>query len=73
MKLKFSKAIILLLIFSLIAIQAEALDYPHTTINEIGCNSCHFVYGDGPSLLKDVEGIRMGIDDTLNNIKNSQY
>ncbi|MBI5409453.1 MAG: hypothetical protein HZA14_08815 [Nitrospirae bacterium] len=36
---------------SLIAIGANALDYPHYGINNIGCDSCHFIYGTEPSLL----------------------
>ncbi len=45
------KAIILAIVISLIAVQAGALDYPHFGINNIDCDSCHFVYGTQPSLL----------------------
>jgi hypothetical protein len=43
--------VVFFIVSSLIAIQAEALDYPHHDINNIGCDSCHFVYGTEPSLL----------------------
>ncbi|MBI5408469.1 MAG: hypothetical protein HZA14_03790, partial [Nitrospirae bacterium] len=35
----------------LIATNANSLDYPHNGINNIGCDSCHFIYGGEPSLL----------------------
>jgi hypothetical protein len=44
-------ALIFALVLSLIAIRAETLDYPHNGVNNIGCDSCHFVYGTEPSLL----------------------
>jgi nitrate/TMAO reductase-like tetraheme cytochrome c subunit len=43
-------ALIFALVISLTAIRAETLDYPHTGVNNIGCYSCHFVFGE-PSLL----------------------
>jgi hypothetical protein len=42
---------LVLLLLSFIIINTEALDYPHSEINNISCESCHFVYGDEPSLL----------------------
>ncbi len=35
-----------------IAVRSDALDnYPHNGVNNIGCDSCHFVYADEPSHL----------------------
>jgi len=44
-----------------------AIDYPHNTINDIGCDTCHYIYGSESSLL--VEGLNYGqdIDDTQYN------
>ena len=67
MRRKITTVFILSLIFTLIAIQAETLDYPHTSVNSIGCDSCHFVYGDNSSLLVDVSSYSTGIDDTQYN------
>ncbi len=36
---------------SLITNTSNALDYPHTGVNSIGCNSCHFVFETEPTLL----------------------
>ncbi len=58
---------ILLLILIFIAQPADTLDYPHTSINNIGCNSCHFVYGSGSSLLLDGLSYGQNIDDTQYN------
>ncbi len=64
MKIRFA---VLVLVLSFLALPAYALDYPHTTVNNISCNSCHFVYGAEASLL--VEGLNYGqnIDDTQYN------
>ncbi|OGW12475.1 MAG: hypothetical protein A3G93_15375 [Nitrospinae bacterium RIFCSPLOWO2_12_FULL_45_22] len=64
------KALIPLLVLSLIAILAYALDYPHNAINTIGCNNCHDVHGEGA--LEDLFPSWMpynpqNIDDTLSN------
>ncbi|MBI5664921.1 MAG: hypothetical protein HZC49_07525 [Nitrospirae bacterium] len=40
----------LMLVLSAVSVFA-ATDYPHSGINNIGCDSCHFVYGSQPSLL----------------------
>ena len=40
------KALVMVLVLSLIAIFAYALDYPHNAINTIGCNNCHDVHGE---------------------------
>ncbi len=47
----FHKTLITVLAISLMAISANALDYPHTGVNNIGCNSCHFVFETEPTLL----------------------
>ena len=62
------KAVILAFILSLIAIEADALDYPHNSINNIGCDSCHYIYGTEPTLMLPwlVYGVE-GIDDTQYN------
>ena len=62
------KAVILAFISSLIAIEADALDYPHNGINNIGCDSCHYIYGTEPTLMLPwlVYGVE-GIDDTQYN------
>jgi hypothetical protein len=58
----------LTLVLSLIAIQADTLDYPHTGANNITCDSCHFIYGTEPSLLPPwTSHIPQDIDDTQYN------
>ncbi|MBI5410336.1 MAG: hypothetical protein HZA14_13320 [Nitrospirae bacterium] len=53
------------LIIIISAGRADALDYPHTTLNNIGCDSCHFIYGDEPSLLPPwTSHVPLDIDDT---------
>jgi predicted CxxxxCH...CXXCH cytochrome family protein len=42
---------IVIIIILAIAQQIYGLDFPHYGINNISCDSCHFVYGDEPSLL----------------------
>ncbi len=44
-------AIIITTMLCLATIDANALDYPHSTINNIGCDSCHYVYSDEPSYM----------------------
>jgi nitrate/TMAO reductase-like tetraheme cytochrome c subunit len=62
------KSFLLAVLFSFIGIQAEALDYPHYGINNIGCDSCHFVYGTEPSLLPPwTAHTPQNIDDTQYN------
>lgn len=39
------------IVLCVIVAPAHALDYPHFTTNNIGCDSCHFVYGTQPSLM----------------------
>lgn len=59
------KAIVIVLTLSLMSTQIDALDYPHSGINNIGCDSCHFVYGEEPSLLPPwTEHVPQDIDDT---------
>lgn len=49
----------------LIYVQSYAIDYPHFGANNIGCDSCHFVYGGQPSLLPPwTEHAPLDIDDT---------
>lgn len=61
-------AVFVLLTLCLIAFNAYALDYPHTDVNNIGCDSCHFIYGGEPSLLPPwTEHIPQNIDDTQYN------
>ncbi len=53
----------------LTAIRAEALDYPHTSVNNITCEACHFVYGGEPSLLPGWTNVlTQNIDDSQYNI-----
>lgn len=63
------KSIILAAVLSLIAIQADPLDYyPHGSTNNIGCDSCHYVYGEEPSLLPPwTDHVPQDIDDTQYN------
>lgn len=50
------------------ALRVFSLDYPHFSINIIGCDSCHFVYGSQPSLMPPwTEHIPQDIDDTQYN------
>jgi len=51
MKKSFKFPALIVIIISLLASGAFALDYPHYDINNIGCDSCHFIYGSQPSLL----------------------
>jgi hypothetical protein len=63
------RALIIGIVLSLIAIQAETLDYPHSYINNIGCESCHFVFGEEPSLLPEwTVHVQQDIDDTQYNV-----
>ena len=63
------RALILTVMLSLIAIQADTLDYPHAGANNIGCDSCHFIYGSEPSLLPEwTSHIPQDIDDSQYNI-----
>lgn len=56
---------VLLIVFTL---NAFALDYPHHEINNIGCDSCHFIYGTEPSLLPEwTDHLPQHIDDTQYN------
>ncbi len=57
--------IALILIFA--ALPADTLDYPHTDVNNIGCNSCHFVYGSGSSLISKGLSYGQNLDDTQTN------
>jgi predicted CXXCH cytochrome family protein len=67
-KKKIIKTLLLTLIISLTAIQADTLDYPHTGANNIGCDSCHFIYGGEPSLLPPwTSHTPQDIDDTQYN------
>jgi galactitol-specific phosphotransferase system IIB component len=60
--------IITLAFILLISIHADTLDYPHYEINNISCDSCHFVYGGEPSLLPPwTAHIPQDIDDTQYN------
>ena len=46
------RTIVLIFLLNFITVHANALvDYPHFDINNIGCDSCHFIYGGQPSLL----------------------
>ena len=68
MKQKILYTFFLALIFTLIAIQTEALDYPHNVINNIGCDACHYVYGDEPDHLPEwTNHVPQDIDDTQYN------
>jgi hypothetical protein len=65
MKIKLS---ILAIILGLIAIKGYSLDYPHSYINNIMCESCHFVFGEEPSLLPEwTKHDPQDIDDTQYN------
>ncbi|MEN8262176.1 MAG: LamG-like jellyroll fold domain-containing protein [Nitrospirota bacterium] len=58
---------ILSFLFCLIAVQADTLDYPHNSANNITCESCHFVYGGDEVLLilpEWVNHVPETIDDT---------
>ena len=63
------KALIITLAFCLMAAHAySANDYPHFGINNIGCDSCHFVFGTQPSLLPEwTAHTPQNIDDTQYN------
>ncbi|MBI5665238.1 MAG: hypothetical protein HZC49_09195, partial [Nitrospirae bacterium] len=63
------RPILLSLILVLAAVQAHSRDYPHFGNNNIGCDSCHFVYGTQPSLLPPwTEHTPQDIDDTPYNM-----
>ncbi|RJR17296.1 MAG: hypothetical protein C4581_08270, partial [Nitrospiraceae bacterium] len=48
--------------------KAYTIDYPHFEINNIGCDSCHFIYGTEPSLLPPwTAHTPQNIDDTQYN------
>ncbi len=49
-RLIFKVSVFIISVF-LLSNKAFALDYPHTWINNIGCDSCHYVYADEPSHL----------------------
>lgn len=56
---------ILILLLILITMDAYALDYPHTSVNNIGCDSCHYVYAGEPDLLPPwTSHVQQDIDDT---------
>jgi len=58
--------VILIAVISILAVTfVHAIDYPHNWINNIGCDSCHFVYGSQPSLMPPwTEHLPQDIDDT---------
>jgi len=60
---------ILVLLLLLVSAQAFAVvDYPHFDINNIGCDSCHFIYGTEPTLLPPwTAHTPQNIDDTQHN------
>jgi hypothetical protein len=63
------KKLLLALLLILTAVSSYGgLDYPHSSINSIGCNNCHYVYGGEPTLMPPwlVYG-QQGIDDTQYN------
>jgi hypothetical protein len=45
------KAVFFVLVNIIAVTFGYAIDYPHNWINNIGCDSCHFVYGTQPSLM----------------------
>lgn len=62
------KSIIILTVLLLALEGANAIDYPHFSINNIGCDSCHFIYGSEPSLLPPwTAHVPQDIDDTQYN------
>ncbi len=63
------KAVLFILVnIVAIAFVHAASDYPHFGINNIGCDSCHFVYGTQPSLMPPwTEHVPQNIDDTQYN------
>jgi predicted CXXCH cytochrome family protein len=63
------KALKVTIVFCLFATLAySASDFPHFGINNIGCDSCHFVYGSQPSLLPPwTSHVPQDIDDTQYN------
>jgi hypothetical protein len=57
-----------LVVICLITINSYALDYPHYEEKGISCVSCHFIYGDLPSLLPPwAFHIPQDIDDSIYN------
>ncbi len=46
-----ARTLVFVLIMLCISLQAYSLDYPHNSVNNIGCSSCHYVYADEPSYL----------------------
>jgi predicted CxxxxCH...CXXCH cytochrome family protein len=60
--------IVIIILLILNAIPGYALDYPHYDLNNISCDSCHFVYGSEPSLLPEwTAHTPQDIDDTQYN------
>ncbi len=58
----------LAVVFSLIAINADTLDYPHNSSNHYSCESCHYVYASESALLPIwTAHIPEDIDDTQYN------
>ncbi len=51
MRKRATGTLIVILIIFCISIQSYSLDYPHNSVNNIGCDSCHYVYGEEPSHL----------------------
>ncbi|MBI5055204.1 MAG: CxxxxCH/CxxCH domain-containing protein [Nitrospirae bacterium] len=68
MKKKETIIAILVLTFCLITSHAYSLDYPHSSVNNIGCDSCHFVYGTQSTLMPEwTSHTQQNIDDTQYN------
>ncbi len=62
------RVLMLSVLLIVIALNANALDYPHFEINNIGCDSCHFIYGTEPTLLPPwTAHTPQNIDDTQHN------
>jgi predicted CXXCH cytochrome family protein len=63
------KAIFFYFVFIItVTVAVAGTDYPHFGINNIGCDSCHFVYGTQPSLLPPwTVHTPLDIDDTQYN------
>jgi len=47
------RSTIIALILFFVVSKADAIDYPHFGVNNIGCDACHFVSGTQPSLLPE--------------------
>ena len=66
---KIIKSLFLTLSICLIAVQADTMDYPHSYMENIECDACHFVYGGEPSLLPLwTSHVQQNIDDTQFNV-----